>query len=933
VLTLIVWIGLTVAFFFPTKAVLDPSLDYSNYGSYSYFTAEGFHYGSEVMPMCGPYGFVMYGFLYAGHLFWERLGAELILKGVLAALALWHWRAARAAPVLRCLWLGSLALFMMGIEDYPEDWLILLSGLWLIRHVSQSSNRYFQPLLITVVLAFAALIKGTHLVLTIATLTVALLPALVRRDWKQILMLGGGFTISLFGWWLLAGQRLGDMPAYIHGILELSSGYNLAMPLEEGAGTFWRGASLTLFLIGACLVLAVHRRRQIAVVSGLLLLAGFTFLKWKHGFVRADGHIFIFFAFGAVACSTWMLLPATLDPKGIPLTGWGRRISLAFSAGAFVLALYGLGDGEIKNARWVYQLYPDLVREKVHQLLDIPASKALLDTELQSRALFNKMPASRQLVRSGKIDVFGFEHGITLLNDMNYRPRPVGGGAFSTFTSYLMRLNGAFMDDPRRRPDFFLVKYQTVDNRLASQDDPLTFLGLLDHYVPVLVEQGYLLFEQNPRPMAASLEVIGNRTVRFNEEVEVPAVPPDQMVLATFDIKPSLSGRARTALHKPPLIYINQLGKKLANGESRRLVPSMTELPIPLSPVIEDNDDVLGLYTRDEGKTLYRFRVATNVPSAYSPDIKVTFYRRARPPLPERIEIDEILTSSRYPLTNVKPERINPADAPLRMIGGVYVQMMMPPTELIWKLEGNERELLFDYGYDPTAYLRGMSNGTILVVEIRPPNLPPLEVFRVKLDPSHNRNDRDSRRARIVLPGSIRAGSRLVVRTDPGENNDSAWDWAYVTKIQLKRGAYSKRQFPGFNRVPVNANTEYASLLDTDTGKILQLHAPGFLDFQLRPTDRLLRFSYGFFPGAYTGQGSTDGATYTVELIRPNQAREVLFRRYVEPRVRVEDQGRQHAEVTLPLLGPADHLILTIDPGPVGNNSWDWTYVTDFELK
>jgi hypothetical protein len=267
------------------------------------------------------------------------------------------------------------------------------------------------------------------------------------------------------------------------------------------------------------------------------------------------------------------------------------------------------------------------------------------------------------------------------------------------------------------------------------------------------------------------------------------------------------------------------------------------------------------------------------------------------------------------------------------MIGGVYVQMMMPPSELIWKLEGNERELLFDYGYDPTAFLRGKSNGTILVVEIRPPGQGPLELFRTKIDPASNRSDRETRRARIVLPGAIRAGSRLVIRTDPGENNDNAWDWTYVTKILIKRGAYSKRQFPKFNRVPTEANTEYASLIDTDSGRILQLHAPGYLDFQLLPTDTSVRFAYGFFPGSYTDQGATDGAIYTVELNRPNQPREVLFRRHLEPRLRKEDQGRQFVELTLPPLGPADHLILSVDPGPTGNNSWDWTYVTDFELK
>lgn len=927
------WVALTISFFYPTNAVLDASLDYSNYGSYSYFTAKGFHYGSEVIPMCGPYGFVMYGFVHSDHLFWVRLIAELCLKGILAALVIWLWRAARATPVFRWVWLVSLVMFMLGIEDYPEDWLILIGGLWIIRQVSLPNMRYYQPMIMVVILAFVALVKGTHLVLTMATIGVALLPALARQQWKQVAVLGGGFLASILFWWLLAGQRPGDLPAYVHGILELSSGYNLAMTLDETSGTFWRGASLTLLLVGSCLSAAIVRRHQIATVASLLLLTGFVFLKWKHGFVRADGHIFIYFAFAAAAASTWVLLISSVDPKGYPLKGWGQRLALASSGGAFVLALYGLGDGKIQNSRWVYEFYSDALKNKIQQLLNLPAAKALLDTELQSRSLFNKIPATQQFVGEGKIDVFGFEHGITLLNNLNYRPRPVGGGAFSTFTPHLMRLNGAFMDDPARRPDFFLVRYKTIDNRLASQDDPLTFLRLLDLYTPVLVEQGYLLFEKGPSSALTHPQVIESRIIGFNEEVTVPEVPRDQMLLASFEISPSFYGRVRTAFYKPPLIFINQLGKELLNGESRRLVPTMVTLPVPLSPVIETNDDLLGLYTRTEGKSLYKFRLTTNLPAAFSPEIKVTFYRRARPPVPDRVEIDEIMTSSRYPLTNIRPESLTPADAPLRMIGGVYVQMMMPPAELVWKLEGNERELLFDYGYEPTAFQKGASNGTLLIVEIRFAHQPPLVLFQTKLDPAHNMADRDNRTARIVLPGMIKAGARLVIRTDPGDYGDNAWDWAYVTKIQLKRGSYSPRQFPAFNRLPVLANTEHASLLDTDTGRVLLLHAPGSLDFKLNPTDTSVRFDYGFMPGAYTGEGATDGAVYTVELIRPNQPNTVLLRRHLEPRSRAEDQGRQHAELTLPRLGPADHLVLTIDPGPTGSSAWDWTYVTNFELK
>lgn len=923
------WIALTTTFFFPTKGAMDPSLDYSNYGSYTYFTADGFKYGSEVVPMCGPYGFVMYGYVYNGQLFWVRLVAELCVKGVLAALALWFFRKAAAAPVLRWAWILSLVLFMGGIEDYPEDWLILLGGLWMISHTSAPDRRY-RPAVMAAVLGFVALIKGTHLVLTLATLAGAMLPAVGRRDWRQIAAAGAAFAASLLGWWLLAGQRPGDLPAYLHGILQLSSGYNDAMALDESAATFARGAALVLLLLGLYAWGAASARRHLGTVTSLALLAGFTFLKWKHGFVRSDGHIFIFFSFASVAASTWLLLLASMHPAGPVWTGWRHRVGLALSGGALVLALFGLGDGDIRRARWVYVLYPGWLRDKVEQLGNPAAAKARLDAALARNRAIHHLPATRQAVGAGRIDFFGHEQGVTLLNDLRYAPRPVGGGSFSTFTPYLMRLNGDFMADAARRPDFFLLKIQTVDNRLAMQDDSLTFRGLLQHYTPRLVEQEYLLFERAPASTPLELVPLATRRFAWNETIDVPAVPADRMLYASFSIRPSLSGRLRAALYKPPLVFVNQLGEKLLAGESRRLVPAMASIPFPVSPVIETNRDVAGLYTRKPGKTLYQLRLSTDHPAAFAPGPEVTFYSAPRPPLPDRVDIDELTTFMDYPLTNVLPESITPANEPRRVLNDVHVQMLMPPAELAWRLVGDERELLFDYGIDPEVFVRGQSNGVVFVAELRAPGAAPRELFRTLVDPRRP-EDRRVHSARVVLP-FVKAGTRLVLRTEPGEFGDNAWDWSFVTKIQLKRGAYSPRQFPGFNRPPDDGTVEGITPVDLPDGRALQVHAPGELVFRLKGDERTLRFDYGFHPRAYT-EGTTNGAVYRVELVRPNQPRELLFERALDPRAQPADQGRQHAEVSLPPLGPADTLVLRIGAGPYDNAAWDWTYVTNLELK
>jgi hypothetical protein len=95
-------------FFAPIRQTADPTLDTSNYASFAYFTASGFQFGSDVLHVGGPYGFVHYGFVYGGHLFWERFALELLTKLVLGLLVVWLCDAAAATgcagPGWRCCW-------------------------------------------------------------------------------------------------------------------------------------------------------------------------------------------------------------------------------------------------------------------------------------------------------------------------------------------------------------------------------------------------------------------------------------------------------------------------------------------------------------------------------------------------------------------------------------------------------------------------------------------------------------------------------------------------------------------------------------------------------------------------------------------------------------------------------------------------------------
>lgn len=120
-----------------------------------------------------------------------------------------------------------------------------------------------------------------------------------------------------------------------------------------------------------------------------------------------------------------------------------------------------------------------------------------------------------------------------------------------------------------------------------------------------------------------------------------------------------------------------------------------------------------------------------------------------------------------------------------RVIDGQQVVMLLPPAQVEWQLDDQVREVSLEFGYDPAAYDPGKSNGTELMIEIVSPDSS-YPLFQRFLDPARQPGDRGRQSVRVTLP-PFAPGSRLVLRTDPGQYGDTAWDWVYLASLKLHR--------------------------------------------------------------------------------------------------------------------------------------------------
>jgi len=946
------WLLLTLYFVTPPREAYDQSLDKSNYATYAHFFAQGAQWGTEVIPMTGPYGFILYGHTYSGEAFWSRLLGDLLLKAVFAGLVLHLFR--RAGPgALRCLWLAAVVLMIPVVDDLFHDYAILVGGLVMIAGLGERPRRW--SWLAAVLLGFLALFKGTHLITSAVVLGAVVLLAFLQRRPRAVLPLVGIYLGSVLSFWVLARQNPLHLPAYLRNVLDLSSGYNATMGLDELPVVFGAGVLLAASLGLLLAATAWQCRRNLRALVTVLLLAGFSFIKWKHGFLRADGHVYIFFTSAAVIFATAGLggFTALLGPAPAPLTGAARRCFAALAAVVGGLAFIGtdvIGAGLIgEGPFWPQSIVtlplrvPGQLLTNARYLANAHRMRAGLERDLDRIRRDAAVPLMQREIERDRVDFFGFEQGLILLNNLNYRPRPMGGGAFNVFTPRLQEINGAFMRDPARAPLWEIVKLASVDGRLPAADDPLTLLAILRLYTPVLMQRDYILFRRLPEETPwVEPRALATVSVRAGETIKVPEPGPDQLVLFTVEAPLSLGGWLRSFLYRPPNLSIRVTTDYLPRGHNYLVRPLMLQRPVILSPLLEDNADLLRLYDNVNGDRVRTLRL--DPAPGYAPEpFRVHFFTVPRPPPSTECDIKELLTYRRHPLYNRPPVSLVTQETGIRELNPEEpITLVHAPGSITWDLRPDDQQVIFSYGIYPKAYLEGTTDGVEFNVEVIWPPADGRVLWKQMLSPRVFPPDRGMHWTRVYLP-PYRPGAQLRIRTHPGPANDGAFDQSYVTRVQIKTGlphpegdassTLIPEQFNGLGVVPANGLLPSTSVAAIGGRPVFLLHAPDEVILNVPAASRRLTAEIGLLPGAYTGEGHSDGVEFTVSLLAPNGDRTPLWKRYLDP-VRVPgDRGPQAIAVTLPKLPPGTQLVIATGVGPHGDRSWDHSYIAGVKFR
>jgi hypothetical protein len=927
------WLMLTVYFVTPPREVYDQTLDRSNYATYAYFVTHGWQWGVDVMPMPGPLGFVLFGYCYSGELYGARLIGDLLLCAGFSALLLGLVARARTGA-LRWVWLALMILVVPFIDDLLLDAAVLLSAICLFLAPPGKPDRW--ALLGAVLLAFISLIKGTHVMMAGAVFgTLALLGLLERRPARVLrpaLVFLAAFVIFL----LLARQNPLHLPAFLIATSQLASGYNLTMGLEEDPFFFQTGLALAT---GLAVVLAWVARfgvRSLRTTAALVFIALFSLLKWKHGYVRADGHVYIFFASAAIISITaWFVgfspVAAAANPPGEPK--WRSRTGLGLITLVAGFAIIGSTQFWLGRFALVAKTVPERLSSHLNYLVQPGRTRARLDRELAQVRVATDVPQIRNEVGTGTIDFFGNEEGLILLNHLNYHPRPMGGGTFNVVNSWLQRRNESFLLSSAQAPAWQILKLAPFDDRLPAADDGLALRAILDCYRPILMQRDYLLLKRaQDRPAAAAPTLISTVRVRPGEPIPVPDVGPGRLVLFSLHAPMNVYGRLRSFLYRPPVLEGRFMSHHYPRGRSYVLKPAILEEPMILSPFLEDTTDVLNLYGGSPGNIVRSLSLHA-APGFATDGLSISFFSAPRPPRPADTDVSEILTYEKFPLYNREPVALVTEQTGIHELSNEPITLVHAPGSITWRLQPGDQQVIFSYGLVPKAYLDGgTSDGVEFNVEVLWPPSDGRVVFKHMIRPRTVPEDRGMHRARVLLP-PFEPGAELRLRTHPGPDNDGAHDQSYITRVNIKAGPLVPEQFSGLGVIPSNRRLPHDAVASVDGKPVFLIHAPNELTVDVPSGSRTLRAVIGLLPGAYTNGGNTDGVEFTLFLERPGASREKLWARYVDPVHQATDRGALEISVALPALPPESHLTMTTQIGPHGDRSWDQSYIANIRFE
>jgi hypothetical protein len=525
----------------PTVRVPSPAIDYS--WSFGILTAitEGRQFGVDVVFTYGP---------------WAQLDiiTSLSSRALLVGVIVWvasaflfiftAWRLARA-------WLGAIPAALLvtvvvapavAVQGGVSDRVLLLAvmaALGLVIGTISPGSRMTTVIGLSVAGALMVQVKFSGGVLAVATILLAAALSPGQR-WLQrirsvvVALVAAVASTAVF--WILAGQSLGNLPAWVRGSLEITSGYSDAMGIEStalvGQSVVYAVGVLVLLVLAILYRGPAHSRWALVV-----LFAWIAFVGLRLGFTRHDlGH----------PAQSFLLMVVAVLAVTVVRARWMQLAAIGVAA-SMVFASWSLTYSQVVDpSRWASG-----TSGVISALVSAEQRESLLQTGYATVTKeFPLDPQVRAALRDRTVHVDPSDAMVALAYNLAWKPVPVLQ-SYSAYTAYLDELDASALDNSDGPESVLRSPLRSIDYRNPIWESPAYSVSLVCNFETKIETADWQVLDRVPDRCGDPIE-LATAKVEPGVPVTVPNAPGENcIVYARFDIPRSLAERAVEMLFKP----------------------------------------------------------------------------------------------------------------------------------------------------------------------------------------------------------------------------------------------------------------------------------------------------------------------------------------------------------------------------------------------
>lgn len=575
----------------------------------SWGIAHGAQWGKDLVFTYGPLGFVTGGLPFDPATYWAALLLQVAFGAITALLVVSVLRRLPLPAVLAF----AIAAIVLGYSWPTSSTMIIVYPLAAMVLERASRNNVASPLarhaLVAGLAAFTALqplIKFSTFPLWLVWIPLG--AAIVWRSNDRTLpatFLLASVAAPLIAW-VVSGQQIANLGPWLYWSWQVAAYYGTAMQAPPRLPlTDWVLFGATIFWVLVTTLFAWRARCSLRRVAVYLIFAATLVLAYKAGATRAadGGHVMIVLSILAWCAPLLVGLHSQDTPTRSPIA--------VFVLGFLCLSLAPLS--QVYPTFTLMQLYTGhyAYSSGLRTLGNLLSPRHAFDAALaqwkNDRAAL-ALPAIRQAVGSGTVDLLLNDQSVLLANDLDYRPRPVFQ-SYSAYSDGLARLNAKFFLSDRA-PTWVIMNWQPVGGNYPTSEDALALIRILQAYQPVLSEDNYRLFRRKSR---IADDVLPDGTpalslpVGYKSPTAIP-MPASAAWLARLDVRLSPFGKLDAALFRAPRLKV-EIGLSDGSKQQYSLVRNVAQSGFILSPALDSNASYLGWLRGDRSRYVTSIRL------------------------------------------------------------------------------------------------------------------------------------------------------------------------------------------------------------------------------------------------------------------------------------------------------------------------------------